>query len=389
MTTTVSARATRASGTGDDNTPGHDNNGGNDDPAYGPGNPGARHKQDATAYAGRTASAAGNGDCGPCDGKVNWLVLKYLGSVSDARIEVAQKDGTLVFVGVVQPGETFEFFGADRNGTLGTETYLKVNGALNTSIHTSCSQPIYVGMVKGNFEIVVGSSLEGGLLAAADGTCDGSGGGDDDDDDATGDDDDDDAIGDDDDDDEGCLTDRVTIEAEFLLPEGYVPGDLTGEVVLEMATSAAFGWDAVMTWLAPDGGWQYQRGADPVDGVNLDLEKVQIDWSQDLCERGNTIRMEGDVEHGIFDDGSGVVTVEVLLPVIAGGDVGGVDVVVAEVEPGVWQYVNTNELERCVESCGGDDDDDGGDDDDDAGDDDDDGDDYDAAGDDDNTRGGR
>lgn len=96
-------------------------------------------------------------DCG-CEGKVTSLTLRYMGD-STAHIKVVQKkDGAVVFDGDVAAGASFSFDGADRKGTLTTEIYLFVNGKLNTSIHTSCSQPIGPGLVSGDFEVVSGSS---------------------------------------------------------------------------------------------------------------------------------------------------------------------------------------------------------------------------------------
>ena len=102
--------------------------------------------------------------CGPCAGKVTTLTLKYIGSIVNAHIEVFQKNGVKVFDGIVQPGGTFSFVGADKMGTLGTDIFIDVNGVRNTSIHTSCSQPIGPGLVRGDFEVVSGRSKEGGLL---------------------------------------------------------------------------------------------------------------------------------------------------------------------------------------------------------------------------------
>jgi len=39
-----------------------------------------------------------------------------------------------------------------------------VDGELNIKIHTSCSQPIEIGMVFGDFEIVDGYSRNGGQI---------------------------------------------------------------------------------------------------------------------------------------------------------------------------------------------------------------------------------
>ena len=47
---------------------------------------------------------------------------------------------------------------------MGTEITIFVNGEFNTKIHTSCSQPIYPGLVFGDFTVVSGSSRNGGNL---------------------------------------------------------------------------------------------------------------------------------------------------------------------------------------------------------------------------------
>ncbi|NQT19094.1 MAG: hypothetical protein HQ592_05280 [Planctomycetes bacterium] len=103
-------------------------------------------------------------ECGECDGKVTALTLRYNG-LSSAWVKVVQKKDCLVaFDGLVLPGKEFSFNGADKNGTLGTEIKLYVDGALNTAIHTSCSQPIGPGLVRGDFEVIAGASREGGEL---------------------------------------------------------------------------------------------------------------------------------------------------------------------------------------------------------------------------------
>ncbi|MFQ5498472.1 MAG: DNRLRE domain-containing protein [Candidatus Zixiibacteriota bacterium] len=103
-------------------------------------------------------------NCNPCDGKVTELTLQYNGSIVDAQVVVTQKKGGEPFNGVVQPGEMFTFTGVDQNGTLGTEIQISVNGALNAILHTSCSQPIGPGVVRGDFTVIDGYSLNGGLI---------------------------------------------------------------------------------------------------------------------------------------------------------------------------------------------------------------------------------
>ncbi len=106
-------------------------------------------------------------DC-ECDGKVTELTLEYLGD-SAAQIRVEQKkDDVVVFDANVAPGEQFSFVGQDDRGTLSTEIKIFVDGVLNTSIHTSCSQPIGPGLVSGDFLVIAGSSRNGGELCPLD-----------------------------------------------------------------------------------------------------------------------------------------------------------------------------------------------------------------------------
>jgi len=108
-------------------------------------------------------------DCNDCDGKVKNLTLRYDGS-SAAQIKVTQKDGTIVFNNSVQAGANFSFVGSDKHNTLGTEITLFVGGQENTKIHTSCSQPIGPGLVKGSFTVISGQSLNGGALCPINGS---------------------------------------------------------------------------------------------------------------------------------------------------------------------------------------------------------------------------
>jgi cysteine-rich repeat protein len=102
-------------------------------------------------------------ECGECAGKVNRLRLRYTAGTI-AQIKVVQRKGEIAFEGTVVPGEEFEFFGLDKKGTLSPEIEVYINNVLNTKIHTSCSQPIEIGMTFGNFEIIDGYSREGGKL---------------------------------------------------------------------------------------------------------------------------------------------------------------------------------------------------------------------------------
>jgi len=112
---------------------------------------------------GDSDSGDAGDDCG-CEGKVSTLTLRYLGHKAAKVVVKQKKDGAVVFRGRVKPGATFSFAGKDKKGTLGTEIRILVNRRLNARIHTSCSQPIGPGLVRGDFEVVAGESRNAGPL---------------------------------------------------------------------------------------------------------------------------------------------------------------------------------------------------------------------------------
>ena len=100
---------------------------------------------------------------GECDGDVIELTLKYWVS-QPVLVTIKQKKGEQVYNSVVNPNQQFTIYGVDKKGTLSPEIYIKLDGVDHTSIHTSCSQTIYPGLVSGDFEVISGKSRNGGLL---------------------------------------------------------------------------------------------------------------------------------------------------------------------------------------------------------------------------------
>ncbi|MCH7920067.1 MAG: hypothetical protein IIC50_19020, partial [Planctomycetes bacterium] len=103
-------------------------------------------------------------DCQECSGGITELTLRYLGISSPVDIEVFDKKSVSLFQGVASSGSDFTFSGMDKDGKMGTEISVFVDGFFNTKIHTSCSRPIGPGLVSGDFEVVGGTSLKGGPL---------------------------------------------------------------------------------------------------------------------------------------------------------------------------------------------------------------------------------
>ncbi len=115
--------------------------------------------------------------CGACMGKVTRLTLRYLGSIAGAHVHITSSRGPDTGVGIydttVSPGGTFEVVGpaigtGGFSGTLGTEVQIYVDGVENARMHTSCSQPIGPGLVRGDFEVIAGASKTGGALCPVD-----------------------------------------------------------------------------------------------------------------------------------------------------------------------------------------------------------------------------
>ena len=105
-------------------------------------------------------------DCGQCDGEASSLILRYHGGSAAAVRVIQKKDAVTVFDAVVEPGGIFTFEGDVKAGTLGAEIRIYVKDRPNAAIDTSCSQPIGPGLLAGDFEIVGGTSSNGGRLCS-------------------------------------------------------------------------------------------------------------------------------------------------------------------------------------------------------------------------------
>lgn len=111
-------------------------------------------------------------ECSECAGQVTNLILQYTGIETNAAINVVQrikgKDESLINVTVSQ-GDEFEFFGRNKDKTMGSSIEVYVNGELNTEITTSCGQnKVGPGLISGDFLVTKGYSRNGGLLCPVD-----------------------------------------------------------------------------------------------------------------------------------------------------------------------------------------------------------------------------
>jgi hypothetical protein len=104
--------------------------------------------------------------CGECESGVTQLTLLYTGD--PATIEVyqghVQSPQKLLYGPTFHnPGDRFTVDGGS-NSKIGSEASFYEDNILDTIIHTSCSQPIGIGLVSGDFEVIDGYSFAGGRL---------------------------------------------------------------------------------------------------------------------------------------------------------------------------------------------------------------------------------
>lgn len=120
------------------------------------------------AYQKIKASCEGE-ECSDCQGQITMLELTYTGDLEDVQVRVEQpsknKGNQILFDETVSPQESFEFYGAEKDKTMGPSISVYINDDLSGEFITSCGEPKTLpGLVNGNFEVVRGYSRNGGLL---------------------------------------------------------------------------------------------------------------------------------------------------------------------------------------------------------------------------------
>ncbi|MHC4377116.1 MAG: DUF7467 domain-containing protein [Planctomycetota bacterium] len=105
-------------------------------------------------------------DCGECKGGVISLTLQYQGT-APASIVADEKGpgGDVLFSQVVEPGQEFTLVPIDGED-LANDVEMFIEGELDVSIHTSCSEPIGPGTVWGSFVVTAAVSRDNGPICA-------------------------------------------------------------------------------------------------------------------------------------------------------------------------------------------------------------------------------
>ena len=118
----------------------------------------------------RTSSSSAR--CFSCAGGVTQLNFKNV-TGAPAAVEIyddadAKPDKLLFAATLMDGGETGTLNGTRSDGKFNGDVSIWVDGVRVAKIHTSCSQPIGIGMVFGGFEVVSGASKDGGDFCPAD-----------------------------------------------------------------------------------------------------------------------------------------------------------------------------------------------------------------------------
>jgi hypothetical protein len=100
-------------------------------------------------------------ECSACSGGVTELEFENIGLSNEITIS---DDSGILYYGTLQPGETVLVKGTESSGKFKGDVEITREGEVVSKIHTSCSQPIGVGMDFGGLKVVSGRSVDGGTF---------------------------------------------------------------------------------------------------------------------------------------------------------------------------------------------------------------------------------
>lgn|GEM_PF-1216708 len=108
-------------------------------------------------------------DCGECEGGLSTLSVRYEGTATKT-VKIVGKS-TVYFNASVAPGTIITISKGPSDKRIVNEIDLYINNVKNTSIHTSCSQPIYPGLNFGSFLVTAAVSNKGGEICPKEPFC--------------------------------------------------------------------------------------------------------------------------------------------------------------------------------------------------------------------------
>jgi len=129
--------------------------------------------------------------------------------------------------------------------------------------------------------------------------------------------------------------DKIKIDGRLDLPAGYTASDLDPEVTVMVEVGGSSGTDEVLA-KAKKHDWKYKRKKHEIPaGTNMDIKKLKIKWDK-KDKKPDKFKLDGELD--VVNDGSGIVTVTLLIPVTAGGDLGESETVTCKIKKHHWEY---------------------------------------------------
>jgi hypothetical protein len=109
--------------------------------------------------------------CDVCKGGTIELTFQYLGTTAANVVVYDDNDAKadkILFQGMVSPNEQFTITPRPGEDKLNNDISIWVESVFHTKVHTSCSKPLFPGLVFGDFQVVEGRSKDNGLICPPD-----------------------------------------------------------------------------------------------------------------------------------------------------------------------------------------------------------------------------
>ena len=130
-------------------------------------------------------------------------------------------------------------------------------------------------------------------------------------------------------------SDRIAIAGKLDLPSPYTKTDINSDVTVMLEVGSSSGTDTVLA-NAHKKRWEYKRKKFEVPAdTNLDIKRLKIKWAGKEGAM-DTFNIEGYMD--AENDNSGNVTLTLVMPLKAGGDLSGTQTVTCKTSKRSWEY---------------------------------------------------
>jgi len=129
--------------------------------------------------------------------------------------------------------------------------------------------------------------------------------------------------------------DKITIAGKLDLPSPYTTADILSDVTVMLEVGSSSGTDTVLAKTHKQR-WEYKRKKFEVPAdTNLDIKRLKIKWAGKEGSM-DTFKIEGYMD--AENDDSGNVTLTLVMPLKAGGDLSGTQTVTCKTSKRSWEY---------------------------------------------------